>query len=168
MDVDAVRYRMRPTVAVIAPVVFVASALLAPGKLLAQAASNNDCFAQPRVRSDSAARTRSTADSGRFADRRGADVILLASVSAREVRFQSQPQISVRLCGGFDSVRVVERRNLPRRVVPGVTYRDVYIAVEILGHIYADCLRERLAGERSDACPGLADTARAAPRRPPE
>ena len=149
-----------------APVALVASALFAPAELLAQSASTADCFAQPRARGDSTTRARSAADSGRFADRRGADVILLASVSAREVRFQSQPQISVRLCGGFDSVRVVERRNLPERVAPGVTYRDVYIAVEILGHIYADCLRERLAGERSNACPSGADTTRAAPRRP--
>lgn len=148
-----------------APVALVASALLAPAELLAQAASTADCFAQPRARGDSTIRARTAADTGRFADR-GADVILLASVSAREVRFQSQPQISVRLCGGFDSVRVVERRNLPERVVPGVTYRDVYIAVEVLGHIYADCLRERLAGERSNACPSGADTTRAAPRRP--
>lgn len=161
-------YRMRPTFAAVAPVALVASILLAPGELSAQAASNTDCFSQPRVRSDSASRTRSTADSGRLADRRGADVVLLASVSAREVRFQSQPQISVRLCGGFDSVRVVERRNLPERVVPGVTYRDVYVSVEVLGHIYADCLRERLAGQRSNACPSDADTARVAPRRPPQ
>ena len=74
--------------------------------------------------------------------------------------------MSVRLCGGFDSVRVVERRNLPERVVPGVTYRDVPVAVEILGHIYADCLREGLASGRSAPCPRAADSVRTAPRRP--
>jgi hypothetical protein len=159
---------MRLAFDAIAPLALLTSALLAPLELSAQATSSTDCFAQPRMRSDSAARTPAVADSGRLPDRRGADVILLASVSAREVRFQSQPRISVRLCGGFDSVRVVERRNLPQRVVPGVTYRDVYVAVEILGHIYADCLRERIAGDRTSACPSAADSSRAAPRRPPQ
>jgi hypothetical protein len=165
-DVDALPDRMRLTIDVIAATALLATSLLAAGRLSAQASSNVDCFRQPRVRGDSAARGPLSADSTRSADPRGADVILLASVSAREVRFQSQPRISVRLCGGFDSVRVVERRNLPERVVPGVTYRDVYVAVEILGHIYADCLRERLAGDRSSPCPSSADSGRAAPRRP--
>jgi hypothetical protein len=136
------------------------------------------CFAQLRAERDTVTRARPraggrvTEDSARAAG--GADVVLMASVSAREVRFQSQPRISVRLCGGLDSVRVVERRNLPERIVPGVTYRDVYVAVEILGHVYADCLRAELAGEgRTSPCAAASvrtmrgDTARAAPRRPP-
>jgi hypothetical protein len=166
MDVETPRGGMRPITA--GQIALLASALLAPSALSAQAVSDTGCFAQPRVRGDSAARGRSAIDSSRARERgRGADVIVLASVSAREVRFQSQPQISVRLCGGFDSVRVVERRNLPERVVPGVTYRDVHVSVEILGHIYADCLRERLRGERPSACPSSTDSSRAAPGRPP-
>lgn len=166
MDVETPRGRMRLITA--GQVALLVSAAFAPVALSAQAPSDTGCFAQPRVRGDSAARGPIATDTSRAHERgRGADVILLASVSAREVRFQSQPQISVRLCGGFDSVRVVERRNLPERVVPGVTYRDVYVAVEILGHIYADCLRERLRGERSSACPSSTDSSRAAPGRPP-
>ena len=74
-------------------------------------------------------------------------IILRASAAVRELRFASQPRIVVRLCGGtFDSVRVVERRNLPSPVVAGTTYRDVYVAVEILGHLDAACIASTLTG----------------------
>ncbi|HJQ19952.1 MAG TPA: hypothetical protein VJ867_06340 [Gemmatimonadaceae bacterium] len=92
-----------------------------------------------------------SADSARGAARRDssalpspehATIVLYASASAREVRFAAQPRIVVRLCGAVsDSVHVLERRNLPERVQPGVTYRDVFIAVEIIGHLRADSLR---------------------------
>jgi hypothetical protein len=104
---------------------------------------------------------------------RGPAIILRASASAREVRFATQPRISVRLCGGvMDSVRVLERRNLPDPVRPGVTYRDVYIAVEILGHLNAECLAGRITGaERGTAaaCASIQvrDSAGAGARRPP-
>ncbi|NUQ21429.1 MAG: hypothetical protein HOQ09_10760 [Gemmatimonadaceae bacterium] len=85
---------------------------------------------------------------------RGPAIILRASASAREVRFASQPQIVVRLCGGtFDSVRVIERRNLPSPVAAGTTYRDVYIAVEILGHLDAACIASKL-GASTTPTPG--------------
>ena len=90
-------------------------------------------------------------------EERGPAIVLFAEASAREVRFAAQPRISVRLCGALmDSVRVIERRNLPDPVQPGVTYRDVYIAVEILGHVRAECLADRIAGRSSaDACAAL-------------
>jgi hypothetical protein len=143
-----------------------AAALLAPSVCLAQTTplatgDTTSCFAQPRVQRDSARPPVSRERAGAQGGARGADIILLASVSARELRFYSQPRISVRLCGGLDSVRVVERRNLPERVVPGVTYRDVHVAVEIVGHILAECLRGDPA-----ACGPAADTTRPAPRRP--
>ena len=104
-------------------------------------------------------------------------IVLYAEASAREVRFAAPPRIVVRLCGAVtDSVRVLERRNLPERVQPGVTYRDVFIAVEIIGRLNAECLSQRITGERGatrgDACASLElrDTSRAAPaptRRPP-
>lgn len=85
----------------------------------------------------------------------GADhgtVVLFASASAREVQFRSQPRIVVRLCGAVtDSVHVIERRNLPERVQPGVTYRDVYIAVEIIGHLNAECLGQRIGTSTTPA-----------------
>ncbi len=97
-------------------------------------------------------------------------IILRASASAREVRFASQPQISIRLCGGIlDSVRILERRNLPDPVQPGVTYRDVFIAVEVLGHLNAQCLADRLTGteQRPANCAWLQLRDSAAVRRPP-
>lgn len=102
-------------------------------------------------------------------------IILRASASAREVRFASQPRIHVRLCGGvLDSVRVLERRNLPDPVQPGVTYRDVFIAVEILGHLNAECLASRITGReapppRDGACAAIQgrDTSGAVRRTPP-
>jgi hypothetical protein len=108
-----------------------------------------------------------------------ATIILRASASAREVRFAAQPRIVVRLCGAVtDSVRVVERRNLPDRVQPGTTYRDVYIAVEILGHLNAQCLASRMGvaaqpATSNDPCASVTvrDSAQArpaAPRRPPQ
>ncbi len=73
-----------------------------------------------------------------------ADVLLLVGIHADEVRFASQPRVRVRLCWGGDTVRVVQRDNLPSPVVPGMTYRNVYIAVELLGRINAECLAERI------------------------
>jgi len=71
---------------------------------------------------------------------KSAAVILFAAASAREITFAKQPEIRVRLCGGLDSIHVVERRNLPNPVVTGHTYRDVYVAVEIFGRLNADCI----------------------------
>ena len=87
-------------------------------------------------------RAQTVADSAR-----NPTIVVRADVSAREVRFAKQPELRVTLVGGtLDSVRVLERRNLPERVQPGVTYRDVYIAVEIVGKLHAQCLAERITG----------------------
>ena len=85
------------------------------------------------------------ADSAR---RDSAAVLQRASFQAAEVTFRTQPRASVRVdgCTGLPAVRVVERRNLPERVEPGVTYRDVSIAVEIVGRAEASCLAA-LAGD---------------------
>jgi hypothetical protein len=45
---------------------------------------------------------------------------------------------------------VLERRNLPERVQPGVTYRDVYVSVQILGALNAACIAA-LAGDTTAA-----------------
>ena len=84
---------------------------------------------------------------------RGPAIVLRADVSAREVRFAKAPGIRVTLVGGtLDSVRVVERRNLPERVQPGVTYRDVYIAVEVIGRVHAKCLAAAIEGRGAASC----------------
>src|SRR3954469_12795407 len=73
-----------------------------------------------------------------------ADVMLLVGVHADEVRFGSQPHLRVRLCWGGDTLRVVQRDNLPSPVVAGTTYRNVYIAVELIGRVNAECLANQL------------------------
>jgi hypothetical protein len=129
----------------------------------------------PAVAGDSAARAAAvggtrTAIGDTAGDPRGRpDIILLVAVQADEVRFATQPRIEVRLCGALgDTVRVLERRNLPTPVVAGTTYRDVYIAVEILGHLNAQCLldqmgiRANVGGAVRDACAAAGITGGAA------
>jgi hypothetical protein len=69
-----------------------------------------------------------------------ADIVLLVGVHADEVRFAKEPNVRVRLCWGGDTVRVVQRDNLPSPVVAGTTYRNVYVAVELVGRVNAECL----------------------------
>jgi len=73
-----------------------------------------------------------------------ADVLLLVGIHADEVRFASQPHVRVRLCWGGDTLRVVRRDNLPSPIVPGTAYRNVYIAVELLGRVNAECLADKI------------------------
>jgi hypothetical protein len=125
---------------------------------------------------DLAAPGADTASRGRAAhDARGQSdsaqhtaVYLFAAVEAQEVRFVGQPKICVRLTGDvqLDSVRVVGRRNITSPVVSGTTYRNVYVAVEILGRLNADCISARITGTAAgapsrDACAslGLRDSA---------
>jgi hypothetical protein len=100
----------------------------------------------PRRPSDTSSRSRTdSASFGVGGARNGAaDVILLVGIHADEVRFASQPHLRVRLCWGGDTVRVVQRDNLPSPVVPGTTYRNVYIAVELLGRVNAECLADKI------------------------
>ena len=95
---------------------------------------------------DTSARARAdTASFGIGGARSGpADVLLLVGIHADEVRFASQPHLRVRLCWGGDTLRVVQRDNLPSPIVPGTTYRNVYIAVELLGRINAECLADMI------------------------
>jgi len=82
-----------------------------------------------------------------WADTAGAVVVIRASFTAEEVTFRSEPRASARVAGcAGPAVRVVERRNLPERVEAGATYRDVRIAVEIVGRVEAACLAA-LAGD---------------------
>lgn len=60
---------------------------------------------------------------------RPADVEIGASARVREVRFRRRPEVDVRFETGPDGAAESssERRNLPDRVEPGVTYRDVRV-----------------------------------------
>jgi hypothetical protein len=82
-----------------------------------------------------------------------ADVMLLVGVHVDSIRFAAQPHVRVRLCWGGDTVRVVQRDNLPSPIVPGTTYKNVYIAVEILGRVNAECLAETI-GVGNNSAPG--------------
>ena len=141
--------------------------LAVPGVMQAQAASlgdanqtsctavlSNDSTAGARIGpTDSTSRARDTSAAARSATtsfgvggaRRGrGDVILLVGIHADEVRFAAQPHVRVRLCWGGDTLRVVQRDNLPSPIVPGTTYRNVYIAVELVGRLNAECLADKL------------------------
>jgi hypothetical protein len=69
--------------------------------------------------------------------------------------FAKSPEIRLRLCGGLDSLHVVERRNLPSPVVAGTTYRNVFVAVEIFGRLNAECIANSLTGGAKLDCAAL-------------
>ena len=94
------------------------------------------------------------ADSARAQGRRP-DLLIVASVSAREVRFETQPQAEVRLtgCAALDTVIVTERTNLPDPVQPGVTYRDVRVGIEIRGWLDVQCVAALAAADPALCAP---------------
>jgi hypothetical protein len=71
---------------------------------------------------------RATADSAK------PDIAIIARVEARELRFNSQPQASLKLagCPQLDTSLVVLRTNLPKPVQPGVTYRNIVVDFRLL------------------------------------
>ena len=82
-------------------------------------------------------------------------VHLLVGVQADEVRFAKQPQVRVRLCWGGDTLRVVQRENIPSPVVAGTTYRNVYVAVELIGRLNGECLSNAIGvGNQQTQRPG--------------
>jgi hypothetical protein len=87
------------------------------------------------------------------------DIVLWVGVHADEVRFATQPHVRVRLCWGGDTLRVVQRTNIPSPVVAGTTYRNVYVAVELVGRLNGECLANAIAvGTRVGAAPPRAAT----------
>jgi hypothetical protein len=94
------------------------------------------------------------ADSAR-AQGRAPDLLIRASVSARELSFDSQPRAQVRLvgCAALDTVIVTERTNLPDPVQPGVTYRDVRVGVEIRGWLGVECAAALAAADPALCAP---------------
>jgi len=151
---------MRPITPLLAACV--AGMLLAPSRGAAQTQpASSPC---PLAAAADAARPDSTAR---------ADVMIIASVSMDELRFNSEPKARLRVlgCGEREGLRVLERRNLPERVQPGVTYRDVYVSVQIMGALNAACIAA-LAGDTTasrGAVPGACVTVGAgrAPAAPP-
>lgn len=58
-----------------------------------------------------------------------ADIELVASVEADELRFDEPPETEVRFFGepGHESASGSDRTNLPEKVEPSVTYRNVRV-----------------------------------------
>jgi hypothetical protein len=117
-----------------------AAMLLLPGRAAGQSPAAPTC---PASAADSTQRGAAGAR---------ADVVILASVTIDELRFDREPQGRLRVpgCPEGEGLRVLERRNLPDRVQPGVTYRDVRISVQILGALNAACIAA-LAGDTTAA-----------------
>lgn len=61
------------------------------------------------------------------------DIVLRGRVTARELRFESQPQVMTQVqgCPALDTTRVSVRTNLPRPVQAGVTYRNVQVDFQL-------------------------------------
>jgi hypothetical protein len=60
---------------------------------------------------------------------RAADIEFVASIEADELRFDEAPETDVRFFGepGHESASGADRTNLPEKVEPGVTYRNVRV-----------------------------------------
>jgi hypothetical protein len=67
------------------------------------------------------------------------DLSITAHVTARELRFEEAPNVSVEFTGQprGETVWEAERQNLPRPVRPGETYRDIGIRLRIVS-VFAD------------------------------
>ena len=60
---------------------------------------------------------------------RAADIEFVASVAADELRFDEPPETDIQFFGepGHESTSDSERTNVPEKVKPGVTYRNVRV-----------------------------------------
>src|SRR5919199_5375957 len=67
------------------------------------------------------------------------DIDFSASVKARELRFEEEPQTEVRFWGHPErnSVSVNERENLPEKIQQGITYRDISVQSRIASELVA-------------------------------
>ena len=64
------------------------------------------------------------------------DIEIGASVKADELRFETVPDVDVTFTGDrASSTSGSDRENLPDRVEPGVTYRDVRVRWHAVAHI---------------------------------
>ena len=77
------------------------------------------------------------------------DMVLAFTVRAREVRFDSEPRLSVNFlgCPGLDSLVILRRENLPKPVQSGVTYNNVVISGELRSYFAQRCLQTAAPGD---------------------
>jgi len=62
-----------------------------------------------------------------------ADIEIVASAAADELRFDTEPEVRVTFpgTGGRDSRQVTRRENVDTPVQPGKTYREVFVVTRI-------------------------------------
>ncbi len=96
----------------------------------------------PVQRDDAPQETKSTPD----VSTESADIVITATVKARELTFEVVPNPTVEFPGKHkrDTVWDAVRENLPPAVQPGVTYRDIGIRLKIVSR-FADI--ERIVAE---------------------
>ena len=111
------------------------------------------------------------------APQRRPDVLIVATVTAAELRFESEPQARLRVngCDLPAAAYVTERTNLPDPVQPGVTYRDVRVGIEIRGWLNVECIAALAAADPALCAPVQVRTnatqppaGEPAPANPPE
>jgi hypothetical protein len=86
-----------------------------------------------------------------------ADLVIIANVTAKELRFDAVPNPTVEFPGQpkRDTEWSAERTNLPPQVQPGVTYRDIGIRLKIVSR-FADI--DRIVAEALGEIPTSDDT----------
>jgi hypothetical protein len=89
------------------------------------------------------------------APERRPDVLIVATVTAAELRFESEPRARLRVngCELPASAYVTERTNLPDAVQPGVTYRDVRVGIEIRAWLNVECIAALAAADPALCAP---------------
>jgi len=67
------------------------------------------------------------------ADTSGDDILILANITAKELRFDAVPNTNVDFPGTHKrtNIWVTQRQNLPDQVQPGITYHDVGLQLRI-------------------------------------
>jgi autonomous glycyl radical cofactor GrcA len=95
------------------------------------------------------------------------DVLILANITAKELRFDAVPNVKVDFPGTQKrtNIWVTQRQNLPDKVEPGVTYRDVGLQLRIstrfadIEQIVRDELRDSGASGSVNSIPVTSDAA---------
>jgi hypothetical protein len=105
-------------------------------------------------------------------DVQAADVAIIANITAQELRFDAVPNPTVEFVDKAKNKTVWEaqRFNLPDKLEPGVTYRNIGIRLKItsrladIDRIVAEALGEIPLAETNEASEGKRPTASAAPK----
>jgi len=77
--------------------------------------------------------TTTTSENGTPTSPDAADLAITSTVTARELRFQVVPNSKIEFSGSPERITgwQTQRENLPKRVQPGVTYRNIGVHLEI-------------------------------------